>query len=80
MTDRLRLIRIACPEQLIDTDGTGLCNRRDTMSYMRYAPIIGVPDLYQISDSEDCHLTDEDWAEIAGIWQAYSEKIDAMYR
>lgn len=80
MTDRLRLFRIACPEQLIDTDGTGFCNRRDTMSYMRYAPILGVPDLYQISDSEDCHLTDEDWAEIAGIWQAYSEKIDAMYR
>lgn len=76
MDYRKRIFATACPEQLVDTDAVGFSSRRDAMIYIRFAPSIGVPDMYQVTDTG---LTDEDWAETARIWADYSAKIDEMY-
>lgn len=66
----------AMPGVLVDTDGAAFRSHRDTMRYMKYAPEIGIPDLYCISDLPTITLTDEDWKTVANVWKAYSERID----
>ena len=66
----------AIPEASIDTDGAGIGSRRAMMDYIRYAPTLGVPDLYQITSNADARLTEEDWDEIRAIWDAYAKSLN----
>lgn len=79
MAARQRLYRIAYPELSIDTDGAAFCGHRDTMRYFRFAPELGVPDLYQITDTNGFAMMPEDWEEIRGIWETYARRIDSQY-
>ena len=50
------------------------------MRYMRIAPKLGIPDLYEVSNNAALTLTDEDWAEVKEIWDKYNKKIDKQYK
>ena len=80
MTFRAETYKIALPNTLIDTDGAGFASHRDTMRYMRIAPKLGIPDLYEVSNNAALTLTDEDWAEVKEIWDKYNKKIDKQYK
>lgn len=80
MKFRADMYKIALPNTLIDTDGAGFASHRDTMRYMRFAPKLGIPDLYQVSDNLALTLSDEDWAEVRDIWSKYEKKADKEYK
>lgn len=76
---RATLYRIALPNTLVDTDGCGYNTRRDTMRYLTRSHELGIPDMYCVSDTPYLSLSDDDWAEVAGVWKKYSEKMDRLY-
>ncbi|MEG0693218.1 MAG: hypothetical protein RR444_09090 [Oscillospiraceae bacterium] len=75
MLFRKQMYSAALPDTLIDTDFPAFCGHKDSMKYIRYAPTLGVPDLYRLSNSEDCVFTDEDWDEVRKIWQEYRNTV-----
>lgn len=75
MAFRKKLFSAAMPGVLLDTDSASFSNYRDTMEYMRYAPSLGVPDLYTLSSTPEVSLTQEDWAEIRTLWERYSQSL-----
>lgn len=75
MSWRAKLYRIMLPDALIDTDFPAFSGREESMKYLRFAPALGVPDLYRLSDTDECLLSDGDWAEVRSVWDAYTEKI-----
>ncbi|MBE6598959.1 MAG: hypothetical protein E7638_05905 [Ruminococcaceae bacterium] len=79
MAERARIFRAAMPGVLIDTDSANYASRPDAMRYFRAMPEIGIPDIYQFSNS--CHITlkDEDWREIERIFNDYSDRVDKMF-
>lgn len=72
---RSKLYSAMLPDSLVDTDFPSFAGHKDTMEYVRFAPKLGVPDLYRISDTEQCVFTDKDRAEIKMIWDEYIKKI-----
>lgn len=80
MSERMRLYRIALGENiLIDCDSANYTNHDDCMRYLMNQPKIGIPDIYQVSDNSEMHLSDGDWDMIRKVWQDYSAGIAALY-
>ena len=75
MKFRRDLVCAAMPGISIDTDFPAFGNHKDCMSYIRFAPSLGVPDLYRLSDIEDCVFTGEDWDEVRRVWKEYRENL-----
>lgn len=75
MSFRYRMYRAYLPTVPVDTDFPSFADHHDSMTYLRYAPTIGVPDLYRLSNSVNCEFTEEDWAEVRKIWFDYSEGL-----
>jgi len=75
MKHRAALFQAAMPGVPIDTDGASHTNYRDTIAYMREAPLIGVPDLYNLSSTAEAPLAAGDWAEIRAIWERYAASL-----
>lgn len=73
MKERADLFRAIMPGVLIDTDAGSCGSRRDFMRYARECVKFGAPDIYVLNPIEDCALTEEDWEEIRGIWEAYNK-------
>ena len=64
---------------LIDTDSVNFASRNDAMRYYRNQPKIGVPDIYQFSNSEMIQFSDADRDEIRGIFKKYAAEMDEKY-
>lgn len=79
MSFRQRLYRIMLPDALIDTDFPSFAGHEESMKYLRYAPALGVPDLYRLSDTGECRFTEEDFAQVRAIWAGYAEQISKLY-
>ncbi len=79
MSMRGKLFSIAMPGTILDTDNAGFNTNRDTMRWMLNQTAVGVPDLYCMSDSTSCKLSDDDFKAIGEIWREYSAIIDAKY-
>lgn len=75
MSFRAKLYSIMLPDSLVDTDFPSFAGHRDTMEYIRLAPRLGVPDIYRISDTEQCVFTNEDRTEIKEIWDEYIKNL-----
>ncbi|HOE60838.1 MAG TPA: hypothetical protein P5125_07700 [Kiritimatiellia bacterium] len=69
---RARLFKTAFPGISVDTDDPHSTSHAEMMNYLRRAPDLGVPDLYQLHR----RIRDEDLREIAGIWEAYSARLE----
>jgi len=76
---RADLFRMAMPDILIDTDSVNGASPDDAMRYYRNQAKIGIPCIYQFSYDGVLELTEDDWAEIAKIFNDYSAKIDKEY-
>ncbi len=68
---RAKLFKTAFPGISVDTDDPHSTSHGEMMDYLRRAPELGVPDLYQLHR----HIRDEDLREIAAIWEAYSKRL-----
>jgi hypothetical protein len=73
MTYRARVVRAACPEMPVDTDGWRLPGDRHLRAYAAAAPHLGVPALYYADamDWEPAHVEDATWAAVADAWREY---------
>ncbi len=69
---RAKLFKTAFPGISVDTDDEGSSSRQETLDYLRRAPGLGVPDLYSLHG----RLTDDDFRDLAKIWDNYSKKLD----
>ncbi len=79
LTNRGRMFSIAMPGVILDTDNAGFNSTRDTMRWMLNQNAVGVPDLYSLTDSQGCKLSEDGFAAIAEVWRCYSARIDAKY-
>ena len=79
MTERAEIFSAALPGVLIDTDTTNYASHSEAMRYLRHQPKIGIPDIYQFSNSCHITLTDEDWREIEKIFNDYSDEMDKLF-
>jgi len=73
---RANLFRIALPNALVDTDGCGYNTKRDTMRYLVNCRKIGIPDMYNVSDTPYLKFTEEDWKEVAEAWREYENELE----
>jgi hypothetical protein len=73
MTYRARVVRAACPEPLVDTDGWRLPGQRDLAAYAEAAPALGVPSLYYAERMESGPIDTDTWAAVAAAWAAHRE-------
>ncbi|MGR6318301.1 hypothetical protein Q2K19_01305 [Micromonospora soli] len=73
MTYRGRVVRAACPEMPVDTDGWCLPGQQDLVAYAAAAPALGVPALYYADrmDLERGPVVEATWSAIAAAWAAY---------
>jgi hypothetical protein len=73
MTYRARVVRSACPELLVDTDGWCLPDRRELAAYAVAAPELGVPALYYADRMEfdPGGLDEATWSAVATGWAAH---------
>lgn len=69
---RAKLFKIAFPGISVDTDDESSSSYAETMDYLRRAPALGVPDLYKLHG----RLSADDFRELAGIWEAYSQRLE----
>lgn len=76
MRFRRNMFSAAIPEALIDTDGSNTATHRSMMEYIRYAPKLGVPDLYYFDGGANAQITEEDWEEIRQIWADYAASLE----
>jgi len=79
MTERAEIFSAAMPDVLIDTDTTNYASHSEAMRYLRHQPKIGIPDIYQFSNTLHITLTDEDWREIEKIFNDYSDEMDKLF-
>ncbi|MBS6447337.1 MAG: hypothetical protein KH382_07075 [Clostridiales bacterium] len=79
MSFRARLYRTMLPEALIDTDFPAFSGRDESVRYLRFAPKLGVPDLYRLSNTDECVLTDGDWEEVRAVWDGYEQEIRSKF-
>jgi hypothetical protein len=75
MTYRARVVRAACPELPVDTDGWCMPDERELAAYAAVAPSLGVPALYYADRMDlDRRLIGPDtWSAVAAAWAAYRE-------
>lgn len=79
MRERAELFGAAMEGVLIDTDSVNFACRSDAMRYYRNQPKIGVPDIYQFSNTGMIQFTDEDWDEIRSIYRKYASEMDEKH-
>ncbi len=79
MRERAELFRTVMDGVLIDTDSANSSNRLDAMRYYRNQPKLGVPDIYQFSNSDMIDLSEEDWDEIRAIYNKYAAEMDSKF-
>jgi len=79
MRERAELFRIVMDGVLIDTDSVNFASRTDAMRYYRNQPKIGVPDIYQFSNTGRIQFTAEDWDEIRAVYKKYAADMDEKY-
>ncbi len=62
---------------LVDTDNASSTTLRDWWSYMQAQPSIGIPALYFVTKTESTQEspTDEQWRELARIWNNYIQSV-----
>jgi hypothetical protein len=70
MQHRARIVRIACPGALIDTDNWPIPDKTAWRDYMKIQPSLGVPSLYYAThiDATQEALTAEDYDLIRAVW------------
>jgi hypothetical protein len=75
MTYRARVVRAACPELPIDTDGWCLLGPDDLAAYAKTAPGLGVPALYyaDLMDRWPEPVEPGVWSAVAAAWAAHRE-------
>jgi hypothetical protein len=73
---RAKLFRAVFPGISIDTDDPYSTSKAQMLDYMRRAPELGIPVLYQLHGTKHLPLTDDDFREVARIWGEYSRKLD----
>ncbi len=76
MTLRAKLFDAVMPGVLIDTDCADYDDREDAMRYFRNASKIGIPDIYRFFNDQYFQLSENDWKEIAQLFNAYRDRID----
>ena len=64
---------------LIDTDSVNFTDEEDAMRFYRAMPEVGIPDIYQFSNTKSFELTEENWAEIEKMFNDYSDEADRLY-
>ncbi len=79
MRERASLFSAVMDGVLIDTDSANFASRSDAMRYYRNQPKIGVPDIYQFSNSPMIEFTKEDIDEIRDIFKKYAAQTDEKY-
>lgn len=79
MRDRASLFRLAMEDVLIDTDSVNFASRTDAMRYYRNQPSVGVPDIYQFSNTGRIQFTKEDWDVIRKVYKDYAAEMDEKY-
>jgi hypothetical protein len=75
MTYRSQVVRAACPEMPVDTDGWRMPGERHLVAYASAAPRLGVPSLYYAGgiDWEPGVISEAAWPAIADAWTVYRE-------
>lgn len=76
---RAKLFDAALPGVLIDTDSVNFTDEEDAMRFYRAMPEVGIPDIYQFSNTKSFELTEENWAEIEKMFNDYSDEADRLY-
>ncbi|MEU4565229.1 hypothetical protein [Micromonospora sp. NPDC023956] len=73
MTYRARVVRAACPELLVDTDGWCLPDRTALAAYAGAAPELGVPALYYVDRMEfdPVRFDEATWSAVAAGWAVH---------
>ncbi|GIG90712.1 alpha-amylase family protein [Plantactinospora endophytica] len=73
MTYRARVVRSACPELPVDTDGWCLPDQRALVAYAEVAPALGVPALYYADrlDFDPDPISPAAWSALERTWAAY---------
>jgi len=73
MEMRARVVRIACPEALIDTDNWRIPDKATWREYTKLQPTLGVPALYYATHIDSTHerLDTEDYALVRETWERY---------
>ena len=79
MAYRSRLYRAMLPGVLVDADTADYSTHDTAMRYYRVQSTIGAPDIYRFSNTDNCVLTDDDWAEIRAMFNGYAEEMDRLY-
>jgi hypothetical protein len=76
MTYRRDVVRAACPEIPVDTDGWCLPGQRDLAAYAAIAPDLGVPALYYAGrmDLAPGPFEESTWSALAAAWAAHRER------
>ncbi len=80
LTLRAKLFSIAMPGVLLDTDNAGFNTGRDTMRWLLAQPLVGIPDLYNISPHPDggFAFAPDELAALAQAWREYTDRIDLL--
>ena len=74
---RARIVQIACPQAIIDTDNWPMRNRATWRRYLHLQRELGVPSLYYAThiDTSLEPLTEKDYALIRQVWSAYRTRL-----
>jgi hypothetical protein len=80
MTYRARVVRAACPDTPIDTDGWSMPDRRQWREYTLRQQELGIPSLYYVDRVGDLHepLTEDDYRLVRDTWTAYRSRDEKM--
>lgn len=80
MQHRARLVKIACPGVIIDTDNWPIKDLAMWRSYVKLQPVMGVPTLYFAThiDRTGEPLTEDDYRLIRETWAAYRKQREQV--
>lgn len=73
---RAKLFQVSYPGISIDTDDEACTSRQQMINYLNKAPALGIPVLYHLHGTKTVPLTDDDFRNVAKIWDDYSKKLD----
>jgi hypothetical protein len=77
MSYRAAVVRAACPEVPVDTDGWCLPGQRDLAAYAAAGPDLGVPALYYAGrmDLEPGRFAESTWSAVAAAWAEHRARL-----
>jgi hypothetical protein len=78
MTLRAQVVKVACPEIIIDTDNWPIPNRKTWREYLKLQPDLGVPSLYYAThiDATKEPLEEEDYRLIREAWDLHRKRCE----